>query len=172
MTKLRRWSTRIFAKLPIAGPVCTGYLAASRQCPRSLVPALRLLAQRARPQVSPSSEWNPAAAASPWFAKAPAALRAVRASDPRREASASKSKAYQVQLGPGAAMVLQDVELSPAIRAVRDDLAVDHGLVRKRSQCPRDRSEALGEVFAVAGVFRKGRTGHTNSNSTVIERLV
>ena len=33
---------------------------------------------------------------------------------------------------------------------VGDDLAVDHGLVRERLRSTRDRSEARGEVFAVA----------------------
>ena len=36
-----------------------------------------------------------------------------------------------MQLGPGAAMILQDVERRPAIRAIGDDLAVDDGIVRR-----------------------------------------
>ena len=54
------------------------------------------------------------------------------------------------ELGPGATMVLEDVQRRPPIDVVGDDLAVDHGLVRERLRSTRDRSEARGEVFAVA----------------------
>jgi hypothetical protein len=40
-----------------------------------------------------------------------------------------------------AAVVLQDIERWPTVRAVRDDLAVDHGLVRECFKCARDRGE-------------------------------
>ena len=53
-----------------------------------------------------------------------------------------------MELGPGAAMVLQDVERRLPVRAVGDDLAIDHVIVGKRFQCARDRSKARGEVLA------------------------
>jgi hypothetical protein len=71
---------------------------------------------------------------------------------PRQISAAEREQVggVEMELGPGATIVLQNVELWQTILAVRDYLAVDHSLVGERFKCKRDRSETLSEVFAVS----------------------
>jgi hypothetical protein len=66
-------------------------------------------------------------------------------------------------------MVLQDVERRPPIVAVGDDLAVDDAIVRECFERTRDRSETLGEVFAVARAESDLAVGLQTERSIAVE---